>query len=1174
MGRRQFLQHLAAASVPTIKNIEGVHTPDEGVVSFIYCCPGGCPISRVNIQACATNLDDYPHDNVFMLFTEDDRTDPVIPQTLQSVGAETHGKSLSQVLAEVSQRLTVALEDGRPADNLEAASEGPYDDDFEFDYGSDDDTFGLADLQPSKCAASNHGVSASRKLSRTARVYIGKIHSDLKALKDSGFRVGIFGNPAGSGILCASVRVSKLGLSDEAMQAWSLRRKQYFVLLIRYVSGYYEARDITDLDDLVGRVDMQVGLCWKYKPTLEDAHAVFSGSSPSQKDRAETSCKSLEPLFIGTPLNQFLKERFFNIVKARHLYSLSWLGAEKMVEARAICTDDTSIESLKDYQCDDNASEYVQLPKIVMADHMAEVSLENASLPLIAIQFALRHLVRCTEFCLVCHSRVDNSFEALKPYVCSRPLCLYQYMNLGFGPSLEWEIRSQPYVVDLLVSFCFIAASAGRIKELPVGLNLMVPLLPSGHADVLLPATAKPQAALPPSNTTRSGSPAASEKAFSCTWHVTKQRLDLVDQEIGLPLELKPGDWIVTIPKERHLIAHHRVTGVLPDSVDLDQTVFVDAGETDNEALVGSGGESEKSMRVDCYVYNKNFDDLTKAQQQSAIVALLSALPSVSEMCTRLKSFHDASLESWHRISKSSLTLLRWIVASNRSCILPVGESQIGDDLVGGMDGYMQFRFAQGAPDKEKRFNDAVQSQSRLSGTQYPTLFAWHGSRLANWHSIVRQGLRFDEIAHGRSFGHGVYLSPQADTSLGYSQNASRSMGTYFHEWKPSMLKISNALSLNEVVNHPRMFVSCTPHYVISKLDWIQTRYLFVQASGTAGGAAAAAAKSAASQCREVYQQDPSYKAVGVNGRQLTIPLTAISKSRRRYDTVQAAKRESGKRSKQVVTIDQETAERHEDDAKSVVSDASDLAFFAQDHDDDQEVDEPNPDGSALGPSIDPTQDVNQNVDKLAGTDFVPGTLDVSDIRFLKPPQDATRTSTQALMRCFRETLSVQDKTPLATLGWYIDGDKMSNMYQWIVEMHSFPPTLPLAKDMQAHSITSIVLEMRFSNQFPFSPPFIRVVKPRFLPFAQGGGGNVTDGGAMCMEVLTNNGWTAAQNIESLLLQVRMSICDEERPARLAPVYKGKHNTYAIGEAIQAYVRACRNHGWRVPAGFDKIQKE
>ncbi|KIW46772.1 uncharacterized protein PV06_02410 [Exophiala oligosperma] len=1168
MGRRKFLQELAAASVPSIGHIEGVHTPDEGVVSFIYCCPGSYPISRVSIQACATNLDDYPHDNSFMLFTDDDLTDPVIPQTLQSVGAETQGKSLSQILLEVSQRLTLALEEGELANSLETSVEDACDDDFEFDYDSDDDTFGLADLQQLKSAAPNHGSSALRRSSRTSKVYMGKIQTDLKALKDSGFRVGIFGDLASLEIISASIRVSKLGLSDEAMQAWGLRRRQYLILLIQYAAGYYEARHIADLDDFVGRVDMQVGLCENYKPTLEDAHALFSGSMTSKENRPADSCKPWEPLFIGKPLIQLLKERFFNIVKARHLYNLSWLGAEKMVEARAVCTNETSIESLKDYQCDDNALNGTQLPTIVMADHMAEVPLEKASLPLIAMQFVLRHFVRCTEFCLVCHSRVDNSFEALKPYVCSKPLCLYQYMNLGFGPSLEWEIRSQPYVVDLLVSFCYIAASAGRVKELPLGLNLMVPLLPDDPAHAPPPATATTQPALPQSD--KNGSPPArSEKPFGCTWHVTEQRLDNVDQDIVLSQTLKPGDWIVTITQGRGTLAHHRVREIMPHSVDLEQAVFVDPNEADRASQGGSG----KSVKVDCYIYDRSLDDLTQTQQQQAIVTLLSTLPRVGEMFTRLKSYRDASLESWQRISKSSLTLLRWVVASNRSCILRVGGSQndkcdIGsagtEDLVGGMEGYIQFRFAQGAPDKEQRFNDAVQSRSRPAGSQYPTLFAWHGSRLANWHSIVRQGLRSDEVAHGRSYGNGVYLSPRAEISLGYSQTALRSVGTSHHEWKPSMLKISNALSLNEVVNDPRMFVSSSPHYVISKLDWIQTRYLFVEASGPPATSAGGAIKVKTVDCKEVYEQDPTYQAFGVKGLPITIPLAAISKSRRSYDAVQVARTESGKRSKSVVNTDQATAERQEDDAESVISDALDLAFLAQDIDGKHET------------KSSETADVTlaQAVDMLAGTDFKPGTLDVSDIKLLGLPQDATSSSIKALVRCLQEALSVQDKTPLATLGWYIDRNMVSNMYQWLVELHSFPSTLPLAKDMKASGLTSIVLEMRFSNQFPFSPPFIRVVKPRLLSFAQGGGGNVTDGGAMCMEVLTNNGWTVAQNIESLLLQVRMSICDEERPARLATLRKGQHNTYAIGEAIQAYIRACRNHGWTVPIGFDKIQQE
>ena len=62
------------------------------------------------------------------------------------------------------------------------------------------------------------------------------------------------------------------------------------------------------------------------------------------------------------------------------------------------------------------------------------------------------------EGCEEGEAAAEEEFEALKPYVCSKPLCLYQYMSLGFGPSVEHEIATQPYVVDLLVSFAYTSA--------------------------------------------------------------------------------------------------------------------------------------------------------------------------------------------------------------------------------------------------------------------------------------------------------------------------------------------------------------------------------------------------------------------------------------------------------------------------------------------------------------------------------------------------------------------------------------------------------------------------------------------------------------------------------------------------------------------------------------------
>jgi ubiquitin-conjugating enzyme E2 Q len=1189
MGRRLFLSHLAEVSLPIIPGIQGVHTPDEGIISCIYTYRQGSASCNVNISICASDVDEYPDGNSFMLYTEDESADPIISTTLHKVTDCAHGRTLPEILSETSRCITAAISHDKK--EQEGTSDADLDD-FDFDYDSDDADFGLGDIQTPSGTTHTHSSTATLPLSSGPLKNKARLLADLRAVKDAGFRVGIIGNLGDSGVLCISIRIVKLGLSDEAMQAWSLRRKHYLVLLIKYRGLYCEASGVREGLNFSNMMEMQVGLCEHYKPSVRDPSMAIhrpTMSAALEEDKPETMNEvsaPLEPVFIGKPLNQLLRERLFHIIKARDLHSLSWLGAEKYVQDKQTSTSMTARVHLKDYHCDDNMSARARaLPELVKADHMAHVPLENASLPLIIMQFTLRHFVRCTEFCLVCHARVEDSFEALKPYVCSRPLCLYQYMALGFGPSLEWEVCSQPYVVDLLVSFCYAAARAGRMKELPIGMNLTVPILP--QYGVPIPEYSRQLTSYPKPPPTP---PPSAEKSFDGTWYADTRSLWIPEHESSMIQQVKAGDWLCTLTPLNRIAAHHRVNKVRLPYIELGQSIYVpftdlnsgvSQAQSANANLPASAG-----MPCHCYVYDKSFDDLPKRYQQHAIVALLDTLPGIGEMCAYLKQQGrscDGNLKLWHeRLSESSLNLLRWIVASNRSCILQVDQppggnvhntSSIMEDRVGRMDAYMQFRFAQGAPDKEQRFNDAVQSEAKATGTQYPTIFAWHGSRLGNWHSIVRQGLRFDEICNGRAYGNGVYMSTFAATSLGYSggDNLSRSTGETSTSWKPSMLQISRAFSLNEVVNNPTKFVHTNPHYVVSNIDWIQTRYLFVKVANTF--------KFDHPGSTDVYTQDPERAALNEQNIPITIPMTAISKSRRPYTSVQIARTDSGKRSKTILGTDQATGERQEDDANSVVSDVVDLELLARGTVDDCEVALRDHGGlsSPLPASIEEAspQTKKRSAEGITTTDFVPGSLDVSNIKFLEPPRDATTASTQALMRLLKETLATQDKTSLETLGWYIDRNLINNMYQWIVELHSFPLTLPLGRDMQAAKVNSIVLEIRFPNQFPFSPPFIRVVKPRFLPFVQGGGGNVTEGGAMCMEVLTNNGWTAAQNIESLLLQVRMAICDEERPARLAGSTRGgvAQNTYAIGEAVNAYIRACRAHGWTIPADFDKLHQ-
>jgi len=333
------------------------------------------------------------------------------------------------------------------------------------------------------------------------------------------------------------------------------------------------------------------------------------------------------------------------------------------------------------------------------------------------MQFALRHLVRCTEFCLVCHNKVSTDFEALKPYVCSSPLCLYQYMSLGFGPSIEYEIISQPTVVDLLVSFCYASANAGKLVHFPDGMDL---------------------------KTYTSDS-----KEYSGDFHRVKNEFRFLDDgpEDLRPL-LKDGDWIVMTVAGVGEEWHARVieTCCWP-IVKVAQPVNVKpfaahpgvAQPTEtNSSLPPSSIPGSTDVRdVQFRIYDNAFDTAQEQEKRKAITNLLNTLPSVVDMKAWLQkssnSGGEVTLRKFkNRLSPSALGLLRWIIASNRSCIVPLYDhdesASSGFMPVQGMGPeWRQFRFAMGAPDKEQRFVNSVrEAQKRIKSRCEP----FHPARL------------------------------------------------------------------------------------------------------------------------------------------------------------------------------------------------------------------------------------------------------------------------------------------------------------------------------------------------------------------------------------------------------------------------------------------------------------
>ncbi|KAL6855061.1 hypothetical protein ACO1O0_006199 [Amphichorda felina] len=508
-------------------------------------------------------------------------------------------------------------------------------------------------------------------------------------------------------------------------------------------------------------------------------------------------------------------------------------------------------------------------------------------------------------------------------------------------------------------------------------------------------------------------------------------------------------------------------------------------------------------------------------------------------------------------LSDAILSESLWSHSSNRSFIVqdgPVKRSSHGvgaadgqatspvqDHVLGMEDDWMQFRFVQGSPEKERRFSEAVKLvPERDSQKAFPTIFAWHGSSLGNWHGIVSTGLNFDRVDNGRASGNGVYFSNYASTSLGYAAMAHNSI-----IWPHSELRVANAISMCEIVNQPDKFVSSSPHYVVDNLDWIQCRLLFIRVAPTMDALDEPFPQPPPRPRGGYVPQDPQRALFGSRGRRLEIPWSAVAGGWSQVATGNFTKGTDGNRRRPSTLMGQESEESEFEgiDIDKILSE-------------------------------DPQYDLKRQRLSDSPSGFRPGTLDWDTLPRLPDPTSASSTALRALAREAKEMTKIQNSGDLTSLGWYIDFDKLTNLLHWIVELHSFDQELPLVQDMKKKSCQSVVLELRFGQGYPMSPPFARVIRPRFLSFAHGGGGHVTAGGAICSELLTNTGWSPALSLEKVLLQVRLGLCDTERPARLDLVSSSSSSDYGVLEAAEAYKRAAAAHGWSIPGDFDGVIRD
>jgi len=137
--------------------------------------------------------------------------------------------------------------------------------------------------------------------------------------------------------------------------------------------------------------------------------------------------------------------------------------------------------------------------------------------------------------------------------------------------------------------------------------------------------------------------------------------------------------------------------------------------------------------------------------------------------------------------------------------------------------------------------------------------------------------------------------------------------------------------------------------------------------------------------------------------------------------------------------------------------------------------------------------------------------------------------------------------------GFSLEPKSEDTMDTWVIKLFQFDPDSNLAKDMRVLGIDHIELEMKFPDQYPFEPPFVRVVRPRFKRQT----GFVMNG-ALCMELLTKDGWNPINDIESVIVSIRsllvvgdgrLSAATELSEARYAALLEKADSQVAKSEA-------------------------
>lgn len=134
------------------------------------------------------------------------------------------------------------------------------------------------------------------------------------------------------------------------------------------------------------------------------------------------------------------------------------------------------------------------------------------------------------------------------------------------------------------------------------------------------------------------------------------------------------------------------------------------------------------------------------------------------------------------------------------------------------------------------------------------------------------------------------------------------------------------------------------------------------------------------------------------------------------------------------------------------------------------------------------------------------------------------------------------------------------DLYAWDVKLFFDDATTPLGGDLRnLPNVEHLLLEFKFSANYPNEPPVARFVSPRMRC------GHIMRRGGICMELLTGAGWSPVNSVDAVCIQIRALLLSGN--ARIDMERPHATDDYTLEGAIKDLTHIISSHNWTADNG-------